>query len=315
MASLASRHPSRTLLLVAAPDAPDGLDATIRTHCAARPSGLGHSCFEQVYLVVRGTTALHLASVVVPLLVSNLPAILWWIGRPPTGHDPLLELCDRLVVDSDDFPDAPAGLAALDACTAAGESRLELGDLAWRRISPWCQLVAQFFDPPDARAYQRRIRRVRVDYAANPNGVVSAGPLLVAGWLASRLDWEPETTTTARGALDVLLAADRQADDGGSEEVVLQIRPRKESDALPGALLAVELTAGPSDAAATFTVRAGDSPACAITRAVLPGVREVERIAPLGQFDTAELLARELERPVADPVYADTVAMVGRLVR
>jgi glucose-6-phosphate dehydrogenase assembly protein OpcA len=313
--ALASRHPSRTLLLVAAPDADaDGLDATIRTQCGIHPSGLGHSCVEQVQLVARGATALHMASVVEPLLMSNLPAFIWWLGRPPTRHEPLLDLCDRLVVDSADFPDSPAGLAALDACTAAGESRLDLGDLNWRRIAPWCQLIAQFFDPPDARAYQRRIRRVLVEYAPAPGGGVSAAPLLLAGWLASRLDWEPESTTTARGALDILLAADRRADTG-AEEVVVQLRPRKDASAEPGALLAVKLTAGASDAPATFEVHAGLSPTWAVTRAVLPGVRQVERTAPLGQLDTAELLGRELERPVADPVYADTIAMVGRLVR
>lgn len=314
MASLAIRHPSRTLLLVTAPDAAaDGLDATIRTRRAHGPGGQSPLCFEEIRLLARGATALHLASVVEPLLMSNLPTYLWWLGRPPSSHDPLLALCDRLIVDSAEFPDALTGLSALDACAVAGDVNLALGDLGWRRIAPWCQLIAQFFDPPDARPYQRGIRRVSVEYAVTPTGVVSAAPLLLVGWLAARLDWEPEHATTARGALDALFAPNRRGAE--SDGVTVRIRPRGGTSLPPGALLSATLTAGAGDAAATFEVRAGDDPACGVTRTVLLGVRELERTAPLGWASAAELLAHELERPGADPIYAESVAMVARLVR
>jgi glucose-6-phosphate dehydrogenase assembly protein OpcA len=314
MASLAIRHPSRTLLLETAADAPDdGLDAAIRTRCAHDPDGQSHLCFEEIRLLARGATALHLTSVVEPLLMSNLPAYLWWLGRPPGSHDPLLGLCDRLIVDSAEFPDALVGLAALDACAVAADKHLELGDLGWRRIAPWCQLIAQFFDPPDARRYQRRIRRVAVDYAATAGGVVSAAPLLLVGWLAARLDWEPETANTARGALDAQFAPSRMGGDG--EGIVAQVRARPGTNLPAGALLRVTLTAGNGDAAATFEVRGGDDEGFAVTRVAIPGGREMERIAPLGRATRAELLARELERPGADPIYAESLAMVGRLVR
>jgi glucose-6-phosphate dehydrogenase assembly protein OpcA len=314
MASLAIRHPSRTILLETAADAPaDGLDAMVRTQCAHAPGGQSHLCFEEIRLLARGATALHLASVVEPLLMSNLPAYLWWLGRPPGSHDPLIGLCDRLIVDSAEFPDALVGLAALDACTVAVDKHLEVGDLGWRRMAPWCQLLAQFFDPPDARPYQRRIRRVAVDYAAAPGGVVGASPLLLVGWLAARLDWEPETANTARGALDALFAPSRLGGEG--EGIVAQVRARSGTSLPAGALLGVTLTAGSGDATATFELRAGDDEACAMTAVMLPGVREMERMAPLGRATRAELLARELERPGADPIYAESLAMVGRLVR
>jgi glucose-6-phosphate dehydrogenase assembly protein OpcA len=314
MASLAIRHPSRTLLLVTAPDdAVDGLDATIRTQRARGPGGQSHLCFEEVRLLARGATALHLASVVEPLLMSNLPAYLWWLGRPPSFYDPLLALCDRLIVDSAEFPDALTGLAALAASAAAGDRELEVGDLGWRRIAPWCQLIAQFFDPPDARPYLHQIHHVSVEYASTPSGVVSAAPLLLVGWLAARLDWEPETAAAARGALDTLLAPSRPGAAGNG--VTVRIRPCAASHLAAGALVSVKLAAGASDAAATFELRVADDPACGLTRAVLPGVRELERMAPLGWASTPELLAYELERPGADPIYAESLSMVGRLVR
>jgi glucose-6-phosphate dehydrogenase assembly protein OpcA len=192
---------------------------------------------------------------------------------------------------------------------------LEVGDLGWRRIGPWCQLIAQFFDPPDARAYQRRIRRVAIDYAPAASGIVSAAPLLVLGWLAARLGWEPETTTTARGSLDALFAARQPGDGAEGEGILAQVRPRPHARCGPGELLAVTLTAGTGPATARFEIRASDDAACCVTRAVLPGIRELERMAPIGHASNAELLSHELERPGADPVYAASLTLVGQLVR
>ncbi|SRR5579885_887267 len=320
VASLAVRTPSRTLQLFAAPDADgDGLDAAITTHCAIRADGRGHLCYEQVRLVARGSTALHLASVAEPLIVANLPVFLWWLGRPPSKHDPLLDLADRLVVDSDEFADAPAGLSALDTCAAAAEGGLELGDLGWRRSSGWRQLLAQFFDPLDARCYQHHVHRVTVDYAPTASRTLGAAPLLLVGWLASRLGWEPDDVSTAGGSLDGTFVPNRDAAAADTASVAVRVRARQAPGAAPGELLAVTLAAGPvrpgEAGGASFEVRWDETHTCAATRAALTGVREVARKVPLDRPSTAELLVRELEATVADPTYADSLRMVGRLVR
>src|SRR3954454_9889552 len=313
VAELAVHAPSRTVQILAAPDAAaDGLDAMICTQCAIRPGGRGHICCEQVRLVARGNTALHLASVAEPLIVANLPVILWWLGRPPLKHDPLLDLCDRLVVDSDAFDDAPAGLAALDACAAATEGGLELGDLGWHRGRGWRQLIAQFFDPLDARPYQQKVRRLAVDYAATPGRALGATPLLLVGWLASRLSWEPEQVSTAGGALDGTFTQGPADDETAPTEIAVRVRPRPAAGE-PGELLAVTLSASRAGAAdddtTTFEVRRDEAHTCATTRAALAGVREVSRRVPLERPATAELLVRELQATVADPVYAESLAM------
>jgi len=314
METLASRHPSRMLLLAVDPAASgDGLDAAISTRVAHRPSG-GQLCFEQVGLVARGAVAFHAASVVEPLLISNLPVFLWWLGRPPQSQDPLLDLCDRLIVDSSDFPDAPAGLAALDACAAAAEGALELGDLGWRRLAPWRQVVAEFFDPPDVRPYQHRVTRVTVDYAATRTGVVSGAPLLLVGWLAARLGWEPEHASSAGGMLALSFALDRLAGSTRGS-VTVRLRPQPASGAEPGEILAVYLTAGSGDHTAEFSVRWAENRTSAATRSVVPERGDWARIAPLERPSEAELLSRELELPAADQVYAESLALIARAVR
>src|SRR3712207_8771763 len=53
-------------------------------------------------------------------------------------------------------------------------------------------------DPPDARPYLGRIKHVAIEYAASRNGAVSAAPLLLLGWLASRLGWQPRDRKSTR---------------------------------------------------------------------------------------------------------------------
>jgi glucose-6-phosphate dehydrogenase assembly protein OpcA len=310
MAALATRHPSRTLLLMTAPDAAeDALDAAINTQCYIPPGLDGHLCFEQVRLLARGATALHLASVAEPLLVSNLPVYLWWLGRPPVSQHPLLELCDRLIVDSASFPDALAGLAVLDSDVQAEQAR-ELGDLDWRRHAPWRHLVAGFFDAAEARPYQRRITHVQIEYAATASGGVGAAPLLLLGWLASRLNWQPEGAATAGGTLMTSFTVDHHA-----AGIKVRLRPRPVDDVAPGALLGVQLTADGGAAAARFEATLDAGAGWATSQVVIPGTREVTRLESIPWLTLAELLALELELPAVDPLYLEALALIARLGR
>lgn len=310
METLASRHPSRTLILAVDPTAAtDGLDAAISTRAVGRAGG-GQLVFEQVGLVARGAAALHVATVAEPLLISNLPVFLWWPGRPPRSHDALLDLCDRLMVDSAAFPDAPAGLAALEAAVAASDGQIELGDLGWRRLAPWRQVIASCFDPLDARPYQHQIRQVDVEYAATPGDTVGAAPLLTIGWLAARLGWEPQAASSAGGTLALTFApAATGAARGG---VTVRLRPRTARGAEPGELIALRLLAG---TAARFEVQWGDDRATATVRTLLPGTDETQRAARLERLSMVELLARELELPAADAYYAESLAVIARALR
>ena len=84
LAGLAEQHPSRTILLFPEPDREDGLDA--RTAVLAFPLGdtRRHIAAEVIELALRGRRAQVPASIVTPLLVSDLPVFVRWRGRPPT---------------------------------------------------------------------------------------------------------------------------------------------------------------------------------------------------------------------------------------
>jgi Glucose-6-phosphate dehydrogenase subunit len=59
-------------------------------------------------------------------------------------------------------------------------------DLAWLRTTPWRERLAASFDPPERLAVLDRLGALSVRH--RPGSTASA--LLLAGWLASRLQWD-----------------------------------------------------------------------------------------------------------------------------
>ena len=179
LAGLAERHPSRTILLVPDADAgEDRIDAKVSTRCYQLEGVDRAVCSEIVLLHLHGKRAKAPASIVQPLLVSDLPVFCRWRGEPAWGSpelDQLVALADRLVVDSgewDDLPYAYTHLAGLFERTA-------VSDIAWGRSLGWRLRLA------DRWPGIAGLRQLRV---AGP----VADALLLAGWLRSRLDAQVE---------------------------------------------------------------------------------------------------------------------------
>jgi len=102
IAALTERHPSRTIYVVADPNAPtSSLDASVTTHCSAADSG--RLCWEQIHITAHGATAAHVPGVVIPLVRPDLPTYLWWMGDTPCEAElfrRMVDLCDRLIVET-----------------------------------------------------------------------------------------------------------------------------------------------------------------------------------------------------------------------
>jgi glucose-6-phosphate dehydrogenase assembly protein OpcA len=173
LAGLAERHPSRSIILVPEPDADDGLDAEVRLQCFAIEGVKEQVCSEVIELHLRGARAEAPASIVLPLLVADLPAFLRWRGRPAFGTAPfdgLVQVVDRLIVDSIEWPDLPGAYGEL----APTFERTAVSDIAWARTSRWRRQLASLW-PGIAE-----VKRIKVE------GTVAQAHLL-AGWFRSRL--------------------------------------------------------------------------------------------------------------------------------
>jgi glucose-6-phosphate dehydrogenase assembly protein OpcA len=176
LAGMAERHPSRTLLLVPHPEEPDGLDAQVSVRCF--PVGDRAICGEVVELILRGGHARAPASLALPLLISDLPVFLRWRGQPEWGSDAfgqLIEIVDRLIVDSTEWPDLPDAYVPL----ADLFDRVIVSDIAWERTERWRERLATLWPDVDD------VRTIRVHGTR-------AQAYLIAGWLRSRLGHDVE---------------------------------------------------------------------------------------------------------------------------
>ena len=176
LAGLGERHPSRGILLFPEPNAADGIDARVSMLAFPLREQRRHIAAEVIELRLRGLSSRAAASIVNPLLVPGLPVFLRWRGRPPFGEaeaDRLIDVCDRLIYDSKEWPDTPQAYAELPV------ERTACSDIAWRRTGPWRGVLAGLWPG---------VRDVRSLYVRGPAAEAS----LLAGWLRSRLGRDVE---------------------------------------------------------------------------------------------------------------------------
>jgi len=172
LVGLAERHPSRTIVLFPH-SAAGGLEGEVSTESFT--GGENRSvCTDTIRIRLHGPSAEHPGSVVEPLLIPDLPVFLRWRGVPSFGDsafEELLDVVDRLIIDSTEWPDLPKPYADL----ATVFDRVAVSDIAWARTSRWRAMLASLW--PGVAG----VRRIKV------TGTLAQAHLL-AGWLRSRLE-------------------------------------------------------------------------------------------------------------------------------
>jgi hypothetical protein len=173
LAGMEDRHPSRTVILTPEPSGRDGLDATVDVLTFEMTGTERCVSSEVVQLRLKGDRAKAPASIVSPLLISDLPVFCRWRGEPSWGSDELEQLVatvDRLVVDSSEWGGLPGSYEWLETLF----DRVAVSDIAWTRTADWRLCLAELW--PD----------IRLAGSLEVTGPY-ADALLLAGWLRSRL--------------------------------------------------------------------------------------------------------------------------------
>jgi glucose-6-phosphate dehydrogenase assembly protein OpcA len=177
---MAERHPSRTIILFPEPRADDNrIDARAQVERWKVPDTDRGLVTEVVELTLRGSRANAPASIVEPLLISDLPVFLRWRGEPAWDApelEQLIDVTDRLIVDSTEWNDLPASYQRLVELFP----RCAASDIAWARTSRWRSHLATLWPA---------LADVRV---VSVRGT-AAQAWLLCGWLRSRLGREEIT--------------------------------------------------------------------------------------------------------------------------
>jgi glucose-6-phosphate dehydrogenase assembly protein OpcA len=176
LAGLLERHPARTIFLMPEPGRENCVSAKVELK-DFQIHGLEREIISEVIEIrLRGTAAAHPSSILLPLLVSDLPVFCRWRGEPAWESDTLREIVsvtDRLVVDSAEWRNLPAAYPALIALFGS----VAVSDIAFSRTLPWRRRLAELW-PGIGNAERLRVQGPRADAE------------LIAGWLRSRLKRE-----------------------------------------------------------------------------------------------------------------------------
>ncbi|GAA1160860.1 glucose-6-phosphate dehydrogenase assembly protein OpcA [Nocardioides aquiterrae] len=130
---------------------------------------------ETALIRLKGEVVKHPESVVLPLLLPDLPVAVWWPNHPPDdpARDPLGRLAQRRITD--------AASAIRNKTTAMHQqcSVYTIGntDLAWTRITPWRALLAAALDQQPLKVTHGSVTAERISPSAD----------LLTAWLADRL--------------------------------------------------------------------------------------------------------------------------------
>jgi glucose-6-phosphate dehydrogenase assembly protein OpcA len=179
-ASRAAReHPARIIIAIGRPDTTrTRLDAEVRTGDENGPG-------EVVVLRLYGELATHADSVVLPLLLPDVPVVTWWPDEGPDvpSKEPLGAFAQRRITDAAEYYKPMTKLVARAGGYQPGDT-----DLAWTRLTPWRSMLAAALDQ-----FPRRVTSVAVSgEEGNPSVRV------LAVWLRQRLG-VPVTRTADEG--------------------------------------------------------------------------------------------------------------------
>ena len=274
VASIAEKHPCRVLFLDDTHDARKHVVQTDRS--------------EHVDIGVKRMSLDVLRSVVHALMVPNVQSVLLWAGAHTAGDErfsALASIAHCIVLDSSRVDSTAAGLHELIRYVEAG-GRQDVRDLAYMRLLPWQDMVAQFFDDADLLADLPSIHQVEVVAGSG------AEAYYLLGWLGSRLGWKP--------------CGEDEFCNADGEPVHCAVR----REGQPRRVVRISLGAPRSTFAAALHA---DEPNL-VCLTVAGEKQRPQRCAPLRHVDVVTLIERAILAPKADAVFRESFEMARTML-
>lgn len=316
MAEVIQEHPSRGIVMLVKPEAPSpAVEAWVTAQCHVSVGGRKQVCCEQIIVTAEGEGIFQLPSIVRPLLVADLPVVLWWRDIPAFGNrlfKELVETSDRVIIDSARLPNPEEGLVELAAFIRREFHWTALGDLNWSRLTPWRIAIAGLFDVPDRQSCLNRLNLVEIECESGSMDSISGQALLIIGWLASRLRWHPisKPRWIEQHVCQMELAAPNRT-------ILIRVKTSPAVDPHRVNLRSLRLMTE-SDPPAQFVVAGrGGSPHHPYlqTYVELGGIPIAGKITCLNKDNETKLLSQELEILSHDAVYEQALEFLAELLK
>lgn len=304
---LAAHHPSRALVVVARPsDDESQIDASLAAHCHPA-TGMEQQVYcEEVKLHVSGRAGFHLHSIVVPLLIPDLPVVVWWTGHLPDKSHLIEELCgvaDHFVVDSSRFADQLGDLSRIRELASLHDCAI--GDLNYERVLSWRDLVEQQTGATGLGEWLPSVKSAEIRYAAGTRQTPAQAILFLA-WLAGHCGWDLGSVS-AQGS-------DRLTLTQNERDIPVYLEPVKYEGIDRGWLVSVKLAFERDGEAAFLSVsRTGDPLHVTVRTEVPDGVREDRALIPA--CDSQTVLMHQLDTAPHDPAFVRLLIAATPLIQ
>jgi len=184
LAQLMKEHPSRAIVIRLKDSSEPWLESRVFAQCWKPFGSRQHICCEQIEITASHASLPDVPAVVLPLVVADLPVVLWCRSGRVTelaGFREIEVLAQKVIFDSASFPDADK---ALNKLLDAGLPGTRVADLAWGRLTRSRELIAQTVNSDDLIQSLPRANEVRVR-ARGPKPNVPAR--YFAAWVTDRL--------------------------------------------------------------------------------------------------------------------------------
>jgi glucose-6-phosphate dehydrogenase assembly protein OpcA len=178
IAMLMREHPSRAIVVRVRNSREACLTAQVLPQCWMPFGDRRQICCEQVEITSSVTSLEDLPAVLLPLLVPDLPVVLW--ARSREGINALRGIAEKVILDSGPTSDL-AGVLQLS-------KQQRIADLAWVRLTRWRELVAQIFQNKCYLSELSSLTRARITYTGERP---TTSAFYLAAWLErSKTVWE-----------------------------------------------------------------------------------------------------------------------------
>jgi glucose-6-phosphate dehydrogenase assembly protein OpcA len=157
-----------------------GLDANVFSQCWMPFGKHQQICAEGIEITTGSMELAHVAQLLLPLIVSDLPAVLWCRGPRVFSGDPfapLLPLVQKIIVDSATAADPQAAIATIRVLHREGR---HVADLAWTKLTGLRELMASLFDEGTAVG----VTSAKIFYGGD---VASPSSIYFAAWMERAL--------------------------------------------------------------------------------------------------------------------------------
>lgn len=304
LARVSEWHPSRTIIACVEPDEaitlPDDMHAWISAQCSTPLSGGPQVCCEAITVRAGSRARKNLPNTILALLVPDLPVYLYWRSFNIGDKDILAQMAGfshLLIVDSHQSSRNPQERLQILQLLIDQPAGIAMRDLNWARITPWRDLIAQFFDSTATRHYVDEINEIEISRNLSAPGSIPTRTLLLTGWLASNLGWRR-------------MSAERSGDrwfsrwTSNGREIMVHFTGVVSR---PGQAPGISTVTLRTHSGAEFSVFIEEGSHCLSSIASIGGSRLAHSV-PEEPMDEASLLINELSQTGADEAFKAALA-------